>query len=149
MRVLIDTNIIVDVLQRREPWFGDGRKIFLAAANRQITACITAKEAADIHYFARRQLRGEENADEKAREILANLFALFEVIDTLAEDCRAAFPIRNGDYEDAVMIASAVRVKADRIVTRNPEHFKASPVPVMGAGEFVRMMEEKQDASEE
>ena len=48
MKVLIDTNVIVDVLQSREPWCRQGQAIFLAAANRRITGCITAKEAAVI-----------------------------------------------------------------------------------------------------
>lgn len=51
MRILLDTNVVVDVLQQREPWHKDGEKIFLAAAMKQLTACITAKQAADIHHL--------------------------------------------------------------------------------------------------
>ena len=53
MKVLLDTNIIVDVLQKREPWFEAGEKIFLAVAGNLITGCVTAKELADIYYFSR------------------------------------------------------------------------------------------------
>ena len=65
MRVLLDTNVIVDVLQQREPWCESGKVIFLAIARQQITGCITSKEAADIHFFSRKQFKGEENVDEK------------------------------------------------------------------------------------
>lgn len=51
MRVLIDTNVILDVLQSREPWHKEGQTIFLAVANHVMTGWITAKQAADIHFF--------------------------------------------------------------------------------------------------
>ena len=53
MRVLLDTYVIIDVLQHREPWCQDGEAIFLAAAMNQITACVTAKQIADIHYLTK------------------------------------------------------------------------------------------------
>ena len=142
MRVLLDTNVIIDVLQRREPWFADGQKIFYAIANKQITGCITAKEAADIHIFSRKQFTGQGNVDAKARQIMAKLYALFELIDTLGTDCQNAIAIENNDYEDAIMIESAVRSGVNCIVTRNPEHFKASPIPVLSPSEFVQKLNE-------
>ncbi len=142
MRVLLDTNVIVDVLQRREPWFADGQKIFYAIANKQITGCITAKEAADIHFFSRKQFTGQENVDAKARQVMTKLYALFELIDTLGIDCQNAIAIENNDYEDAIMIESAVRSGLDCIVTRNPEHFKVSPIPVYSPSEFAQKLNE-------
>ena len=140
MRVLVDTNVIVDVLQRREPWFADGQKIFYAIANQQISGCITAKEAADIHFFSHKQFTGQENVDAKARQVMTKLYALFELIDTLGIDCQNAITIENSDYEDAIMIESAVRSGLDCIVTRNPEHFKVSPLPVYLPSEFVQKL---------
>ena len=143
MRVLLDTNVIVDVLQRRKPWFADGQKIFYAIANKQIIGCITAKEAADIHFFSRKQYVGEENVDAKARQVMTKLYAIFELIDTLGIDCQNAIAIENKDYEDAIMIASAIRSGVDCIVTRNPDHFKSSPIPVHSPAEFVEKLSEK------
>ena len=140
MRVLLDTNVIVDVLQRREPWFADGQKIFYAAADGRIAACITAKEAADIYYFTRRQFAGQDHVDVKARQIMIKLYALFELIDTLAADCQNALANENGDYEDAIMIETAVRAQVDAIITRNPAHFKHSPVSVYSPKEFVNYL---------
>ncbi len=145
MRILLDTNVIVDVLQRREPWFSDGQKIFYAIANKQIIGCITAKEAADIHFFSRKQFTGEENVDAKARQVIAKLYALFELIDTLGIDCQNALAIENNDYEDAIMIESAVRAGLDGIVTRNPEHFKPSAIPVYSPSEFVNKLNEHEE----
>lgn len=140
MRVLLDTNVIVDVLQRREPWFSDGQIIFYAIANNQITGCITAKEAADIHFFSRKQFSGQENVDAKARQVMTKLYALFELVDTLGIDCQNAIAIDNNDYEDAIMIESAIRSGLDCIVTRNPDHFRVSQIPVYLPSEFVQQL---------
>ena len=140
MRAIIDTNVIVDVLQKRQPWFEAGSKIFIAIANRQIAGCITAKQAADIHFFSRKQFKGQDNVDEKARQVLSGLFSLFEVIDTLAVDCQDAMGIGNNDYEDAVMIASAQRAGVDCIVTRDPKHYSSSSVKVYSPEQFLEVI---------
>jgi len=145
MRALLDTNVIVDVLQRREPWFSDGKKIFYAIANKQIIGCITAKEAADIHYFSRKQFTGQKNVDAKARQVMAKLYALFELIDTLAIDCQNAIAIENNDYEDAIMIESATRAGLDCIITRNPDHFKTAAISVYSPAEFVAGLSETEE----
>ena len=137
MRALLDTNVIVDVLQRREPWFSDGQKIFYAIANKKIIGCITAKEAADIYFFSRKQFTGQKNVDAKARQVMTKLYALFELVDTLGIDCQNAIAIENNDYEDAIMIESAVRAGLDCIITRNPDHFKTDAIPVYSPAEFV------------
>lgn len=140
MKVLLDTNVVLDVLQGRQPWAKDGQQIFYAVANNQIIGCITAKQAADIHFFSRKQFTGEENVDAKARSVLARLFALFELIDTLAVDCQNAIAINNGDFEDAIMIATAQRSHLDGIITRNPDHFAVSSIPVYSPAEFVTLI---------
>ena len=138
MKALIDTNVIVDVLQSREPWCKQGQAIFLAIANKTITGCITAKQAADIHFFSRKQFAGQDDVDGKARDILSKIFALFSVLDSLAEDCLNAIGINNGDYEDAMMIETASRSGVDCIVTKNEAHFRAVTIPVYTPEEFVQ-----------
>ena len=137
MRALLDTNVIVDVLQRREPRFSDGQKIFYAIANKKLIGCITAKEAADIYFFSRKQFTGQKNVDAKARQVMTKLYALFELVDTLGIDCQNAIAIENKDYEDAIMIESATRAGLDCIITRNPDHFKTDAIPVYSPAEFV------------
>ena len=108
MKILIDTNVVVDVLQQREPWFSDGASIFAAVANRQIVGCLSSKQIADLHFFSRKQFKGQENVDAKARQVIGKLMSLFEVIDTLGMDCQNAMGINNGDYEDAILMESIV-----------------------------------------
>ena len=140
MRVLLDTNVVLDVLQKREPWFQDGAVIFRAIANNQVTGCLTAKQITDIHFFARKQFKGNENVDGKARQVIGKLLSLFDLIDTLGIDCRNAIGINNGDFEDAVLIESTLRAGIDRIVTRNLEHFRPCPVQVCSPSEFAGML---------
>ena len=142
MRVLLDTNVIIDVLQNREPWCRSGKAIFLSVAKKEFSGCITAKEAADIHFFAKKQFKGEENVDDKARQILIKIFSLFEIIDTTESDCKNALSFPNNDYEDAIMIETALRSGVDCIITRNPDHFSVSPVPVYLPSDFVRILNE-------
>ena len=140
MRVLVDTNIIVDVLQNREPWCDDGKQLFMAIANKQIIGCVTAKEIADIHYISRKQFNGNENIDQKCRNIIAKILTLFELLDTLAEDCQNAFAIQNNDYEDAIMLATAFRCKVDCIVTRDKEHYITNDIPIYTPDVFIKKM---------
>jgi putative PIN family toxin of toxin-antitoxin system len=137
MRVLIDTNVIIDVLQDRAPWCEAGKQIFIAIANKQITGCLTAKEITDIHFISRRQFKGGSNVDSKCREIISKLLKVFEILDTIGPDCHSALAIENNDYEDAVMLSTAIRSKIDCIVTRDAEHYNSSPIPVYTPEVFV------------
>lgn len=143
MRVLLDTNVIIDVLQNREPWCRSGKAIFLSVAKKEFSGCITAKEAADIHFFAKKQFKWEENVDNKARQILIKLFSLFEIIDTTESDCKNALSFPNNDYEDAIMIETALRSGVDCIITRNTEHFSESPVKIYTPDEFVKIINDR------
>ena len=140
MRVILDTNVLLDVLQNRMPWAENGKTIFRAIAANQITGCITAKQIADLYFFSRKMFRNEENIEEKARQIIIKILGLFESIDTLAADCQTALSIDNGDYEDAVLIAAAVRDSVDCIVTRNTRHFTDSAVPAYSPDAFIALL---------
>ena len=145
MRVLLDTNVIVDVLQQREPWREDGEAIFIAAAMNQITACVTAKQIADIHYMTKKLFKGQPHVDNLAKQIIGKLMSFMEIEDTCAADCQTAMGINNNDFEDAMLIACAVRESMSCIVTRNAEHFKGSCVPVVTPADFVRHLNKTND----
>ena len=86
MRALIDTCVIIDALQNREPFAEDAQKIFLAVANKRFSGCITAKSSTDIYYLIHRLT----HSDKETRKILSKLFTLFEVLDSAGIDCRKA-----------------------------------------------------------
>ena len=78
MKVLIDTNVIVDVLQSREPWCKQGQAIFMAVANKRVSGCITAKEAADIHFFGDELYSKEELVAETTAATILNAIGMEE-----------------------------------------------------------------------
>lgn len=136
MRALLDTNVIVDALQSREPWAEAAEEIFRGAANRCFTGCITAKSCADIQYLTRRCTHSEL----AARGTLNKLFVLFDLLDTSAMDCKRALASDTSDYEDAIMIETAVRADVDCIVTRNLDDFKHSPIRICAPEDFLRLL---------
>lgn len=137
MRALIDTCVIIDALQSREGFEKDAQNIFLAAANNAFLGYITAKAVTDIYYLMHRYT----HSDKTSRETLNKLFTLFDVLDTSGIDCRKAVPSPVSDFEDAVMIETALRSEADCIVTRNTEDFAKSPVPVLSPKEFLEKLQ--------
>ncbi len=136
MRAIIDTCIVVDALQSRQPFCVSAQEIFLSAANERFVGCITAKSVTDIYYLTHRLT----HSDAETRKILSKLFSLFQVVDTAGTDCTHALPSPVSDYEDAVMIETAKRCEADCIVTRNTEDYKLSSVTVYSPEEFLRVL---------
>lgn len=140
MRALLDTCIIIDALQARQPFDKDAQNIVLSAANNLFLGYITAKSATDIYYLTHRVT----HSDKIARETLNKLFSLFDVLDTSGLDCRKAIPSAVSDFEDAVMIETAIRCEVDCIVTRNTQDYTKSPVPIFTPSEFLKKLTDEQ-----
>ena len=139
MKVLIDTCVIIDALQNREPFSKNAQDIFLLAANRRIDAFITAKSVTDIYYLMHRVT----HSDKDTRNVLSRLFVLFGLSDTVGTDCRYALSSDVSDYEDAVMIETAARTQMDAIVTRNTKDCSKSAVPVLTPEELIQKISEE------
>lgn len=136
MRAVIDTCVIVDALQSREPFCKDAQSIFLLCANRQFDGFLTAKAITDIYYLTHRQT----HSDEATRDILTKLCALFSLADTTALDIRKALSADISDFEDAVMVETAIRSGADCIVTRNIKDYSKASIPVYAPAEFIDLL---------
>lgn len=144
MKALVDTCVIVDVLQSREPFAADAQAVFLAAANQQIQAYVTAKSMTDLYYLAHRLT----HSDHETRQILAKLLYLFDVLDTTAADCRQALASEMSDYEDAVMAATAVRSGMDCIVTRNTKDYAKAQLPILTPRELIQQIADGENETE-
>ena len=136
MKALLDTCVVLDALQEREPFREDAQAIVLAAANRTFDGFLTAKSVTDIYYLLHRHT----HSGEEARKLLNKLCTLFELADTEGIDCRRAISSPLSDYEDAVMAETALRSGMDCIVTRNERDYKASPVPVYTPAVFLKLL---------
>jgi predicted nucleic acid-binding protein len=136
MKAILDTCVIVDVLQNREPFCRAAQEIFLLGANQQFEGFITAKAITDIYYLTHRQT----HSDKLTREILIKLCTLFGLLDTTALDIQKAIFSEIKDFEDALMIETAVSSDLDCIVTRNQKDYVNAPIPIYTPAEFVELM---------
>lgn len=132
MKVLIDTNIILDVLCKRPAFYEDAAKIFKLCEVKKISGVISALSIPNIMYILRKEL----DAD-KTREIFDSLMLIFSVADLKADDLKKAADMRFKDYEDAIQSACATRIKANYIVTRNIKDFSESKVTAIKPTELL------------
>jgi len=133
MKIMIDTNVILDAIMNRAPWAKVAQDIILAIANEKIEGCITASTFTDIYYLLKQHLRNKE----KTKQILLGLLSTVNVLDVTGKDCEEAFKLPMADYEDALLAYCAKRYKIDNIVTRNSKHFSGSPVNAIQPEEFL------------
>lgn len=136
MKALIDTCIVIDVLQNREPFCEAGQKIFYICARNQAECYLTAKSVTDIYYLTHKQTHSEQ----QTREILLKLLSLFSVLDTAGTDVQEGLLSQMIDYEDAVIAAAAKRNGIDGIVTRNQKDYVHSTVTVYSPEDFVSLV---------
>ena len=141
MRALIDTCVIIDALQSRVPFAEDAQKIFIHSANRQFEGYITAKSVTDIYYLTHRLT----HSDAEPRKILSKLFTLFNLLDTTSLDCQKAISSEISEYEDAIMVETAIRSEMDCIVTRNVKDYTKSSVKVCEPSVFLKLLEKENE----
>ncbi len=138
MRILADTNVIIDALTSREPWKESAEKIFLMAAEDRIEMYITASSATDIYYLVRKYLHNAETA----KQVMEKLYSLVRILEVTANDCIDALVSPISDYEDAVVEKVASGKGIDYIVTRNIKDYQAGRTKVILPDDFVELMEE-------
>lgn len=133
MKALIDTCVILDAIQSRKPFARDAEAIFLAASVMQFDGFVTAKAMTDIFYLSHRLTHDAV----LARSIAGRIAELFGILDTAGEDILEALASDRTDFEDAVMIETAVRERMDCIVTRNLRDFAGAPMTVLSPEQFL------------
>lgn len=132
MKVLIDTNVILDVLCNRSEFVEDSLKVFKYCEVNQITGCICALSIPNIVYIMRKELDGK-----KIKDILTTLTSLFTVVDLREADLIKAADLVFADYEDALQSVCATRANVNYIVTRNIKDFKNSTVAAIKPSELI------------
>ena len=136
MKILVDTNVIIDALTGREPFKEAAEQIFMLAANQIEDMYITASSATDIYYLTRRHL----HSAELAKNTISKLYELFYILDVTSNDCREALASEVKDYEDAVVTSCAQRNRMDYIVTRNIKDYEQSKVRALLTEELLKLV---------
>ncbi len=137
MRVLIDTNILLDFLLGREPYFNNADRIIKLCADRKIQGFMAAHSIPNVFYILRKDL-----PEEARREMLLNLCDILAVegIDSV----KIVAALKNkafADLEDCLQSDCARRIRADYIVTRNMKDFKISEVPAILPEDFLKAVQ--------
>lgn len=136
-RVLLDTNIIIDLLAKREPFDQDARQLFSFADTEKVNLFVSALSIANINYVLLREKKTEE-----AKQILRKLKLLVGVVSLDEKVISLALNDDSFiDFEDGLQYYSALENKIDIIITRNLKDFKNSKVPVITARQFNETVE--------
>ena len=139
MRVLIDTNVLIDFLAMREPFADDATRILDACDRNIIDGVMAAHSVTDIFYILRKDMTVEER-----REVLLSLCEILDV-EPLDRD-KLVNALRDksfADFEDCIQIVSAKATEADYIITRDPGDFAGSTVKVISPAEFCEKVLER------
>ena len=119
MKIFLDTNVLLDILAKREPFYTASAEIWSLAESGAVQGCISTISFNNIYYVVRK-MAGKCNAD-KALRILRDIFVPVAP-DTLI--LNQAIDSTMNDFEDAIQFHSAIRAGADCLITRDPRHFK-------------------------
>ena len=135
MKVLFDTNVILDLLLKRDPFHEDAYALVSKVELGEIKGYLCATTITTIHYFLAKQ-----EGKEKAMKVLSTLLKLFEVANVTRSVLVDAIEVDDYDYEDAVLYKSAYYAGANFIVTRDKKGFKKSEVSVLSPKEMLDLM---------
>ena len=129
--LFLDTNIVIDLLEKREPFCYDAVQLFTMAYKGQVCLLVSPMTYATASYLL------SKHGAEGVRNLLSNLRRLTQVTTANERNVDDALASQFEDFEDALQYYSAQQAKAEVIITRNGKDFTNSQIPVMTAGEYL------------
>lgn len=139
MKVLIDTNVIIDALTSREPWNKSAETIFIMAANHMMDMYITASSATDIYYLVRKYL----HSADQAKQVMEKLYSLVGILTVSGVECIDALASSVSDYEDAVVERVSVKADMDYMITRNVKDYQQGMIKAISPDDFIALINGK------
>lgn len=136
MRVLVDTNIILDFLLKREPFVRDAEDLFRAIRYQRIVGYLMVTTLTDIFYIVRKETRSIKGAILAVSKTLV----LMEVCRIDRIRVEAALASNLNDFEDALQLACAIADNLDAIITRNPQDFAGAIMPILSVSELLKRL---------
>jgi predicted nucleic acid-binding protein len=132
-KLFIDTNIVIDLLSRREPYYKESAELFSLADRKKVEISISSLTIANTSYVLLRQLKSD-----RVKEVLRNLML---VVNVLPLDNKIIGLALNNetftDFEDGLQYFTAIEHEQEMIITRNLKDYKTSQIPVMTARQFL------------
>jgi predicted nucleic acid-binding protein len=133
-RVLIDTDVILDLLLGREPFFPAATRLFGAFQDGRMEGHISSLAFSNLFYILRKQVPGPE-----AISILRKLRLIARVLPVDEKVIDHALASTFADFEDAIQYFAAAEQGLDAIVTRNRRDYKASKIAIVNAEECLEL----------
>jgi len=135
MKALVDLNIVLDVLGRRDPHYQASAEVWAAIEAGEVEGLIAAHSMTTVHYLIGRHLD-----DKRAKIAVQDILKVFSVAAVDQDVIQDAVGLGWSDFEDAVQMAAAARAGADYLITRNPKDFRSGPIDVVQPGEFLALL---------
>ena len=133
IRLLIDTNIVIDLLAKRDDFYDEAADLFSRADRKELELAISSLTLANTNYILTKLKSSKE-----AREILRKFKVLVELLSLDDKITELALSDDSfTDFEDGLQYYSAIENQIDIIITRNKKDFKHSKIPVLTAKEFL------------
>lgn len=132
MKLLIDANILLDVLQKREPHFHNSSLIWKLCETDSVEGYVSSLTFANLIYVMRKELD-----PNKIENVLQQLKLIFQFTDLSVTDITKAANLKWDDFEDAIQNAIAERIHADYIITRNVKDFNKSRITAFTPEEYL------------
>jgi predicted nucleic-acid-binding protein len=136
---MLDTNVVLDKLLKRERFYDDANKLFLLYAFADATNYISANMLTDMFYLIRKS-----NSKEATYQILDQGLTALKVCNITAEDGLHCLSQRWDDFEDCLVARCAENISADYIITRNKKDFEGSTVPALTPTELFELLEDRE-----
>jgi predicted nucleic acid-binding protein len=133
MNVFLDTNVVLDVLAEREPFYNDSAAVCTLAEQGQIRGLVSVLSYANIYYVVRR--KRDRRAANRSVRLLRDAFVPVACDEQILGQ---AIDAGMKEFEDAIQFFSAVHSHADCLVTRDPGHFPRSTLPILSPAEFLQ-----------
>lgn len=145
MRLMIDTNIFLDVLTQREPFFANSKAVLDLCESKKVQGFLSASSVTDIYYLIHRQL----HSTELAYQALGAILDIVKVLTVTNEDVLNAFLTRAADFEDCLLATCAKSNKCDAIVTRNKKDYLSFGITLLSPEELLALFPgQEEDRSE-
>lgn len=133
MRILIDTNVLMDILFARDPYLADSITVLHMCEDDFAEAVVSAKTITDVYYFLRKSLKDETGA----RNVIKKIMSMVTVCDIKAQHLKDAIDLGNADFEDAVQAACAKAEGCKLIISRNKKDYERTGMKCLTPEEFV------------
>ena len=134
MKVLIDTNIVLDILLEREEFFKQSYEVLKACENGKAEGFFAASSVTDIFYVIKKWTHDTE----KAYEAVGHLLSILNVLSVTNEDVLNAYSKHAPDFEDCLVATCAISNKCEAVVTRDKKGFKGMGISAISPEDFLK-----------